>query len=859
LRREAYTQYVNRVNWALNIVMGSDMANIGALVELRGQLLAKKNAIHQLLLLLVHSCVCCQPEKSTQVFGNPSRTKSPFPYASITVHGIGLRHKPMVRQMAGNSRCNPCASIRTLDWCIVLAHTTSDDALLRELVRALHASQVTPPCVSYERVVKTLQLEVRRVVDQAADAVREMVREQWCDQAVSRVEKTVSAKLDNGLTESTDGFHRPNSAGLAAVLATMHQAYIVFLFNLLKLALSFGHVGEAAAAKNARMFAAAETWRDMQNAIEVFVLSHLQHPRALGDRIHTADELLKGAFESTVTFNIDALREHASLHKTQTTRLNSSDHAGCDFIDGSPYHIMNIYNMLTKFADTGFKLLTAAQADMHLARGSHMLPTFVDDFVRRTFLDTIVQESDRLSCVAVQTSDAFVARPIPYRAWQPGRDIFKSCAAFVQLIETLGECARAMPLHALAFTQQITVLIRRYTQEGSRQVDVGARGSLAFAMVVPSTSGGMCISHAALSAMVQSQQNGAWLRVVYTRKQSCARDCGCANAELSSRADSAATGFTEGETEAMFRSEYAALSAAIDQCELTNQVVRAVPVDHCTLIACTVDALAYMCARAQTLVHSFPTSERHSRRPKETVGISTNDARCDPFGNPDTASCGAISPENYVKQARRALLSTSDFASDTQTLNTRSDVHISCHRKCRHQCSKLDREQPGQVLMQKAIESCWSLHDRYLLALRIDLRCRCFIHLRTTRKSKYKLDTPAINPEGFVIRWGRVLQRLTCLLKRCLPAEKFTFVLSGLPAIMAAVLHHHSGIHEGNAMINDLGILQMWRNVFALQQLWNKVCCDNRNLQAEDVFLAQFMKYLTLLHATCAHWTPQED
>lgn len=63
---------------------------------------------------------------------------------------------------------------------------------------------------------------------------------------------------------------------------------------------------------------------------------------------------------------------------------------------------------------------------------------------------------------------------------------------------------------------------------------------------------------------------------------------------------------------------------------------------------------------------------------------------------------------------------------------------------------------------------------------------------------------------------------------------------------MAAVLEHESGVDDG-ADVTAAGVMQMRRNVFALQKTVKAMHTGSPTLQAEDKFLDDFMRRLISL------------
>lgn len=132
------------------------------------------------------------------------------------------------------------------------------------------------------------------------------------------------------------------------------------------------------------------------------------------------------------------------------------------------------------------------------------------------------------------------------------------------------------------------------------------------------------------------------------------------------------------------------------------------------------------------------------------------------------------------------------------------------------------------------------MHDKYLIMLRLEMRCQCLLRLRRTRQILHSVDSAPVNPEDFVVSWNRVLQRLHAILTRCAPREKVYFVLCGLCMTMTDVLEHHSGPIAATAGT----VMQMQHNVFAMQKVIRRMYTTNVSLRLEVVHLDQLMRRL---------------
>ena len=904
LGRGAFLDYVRRLNWALKMIMGEDMANIGALAELREQLLERKNAIHQILLDQLQNLIFVRQVDEPQVgpgggadYSMRLTRREVLPRLAPST--VAEQYHSVRRQLSSTAgvsteRSADRNSATPHSWTAPSgARAGREDALLEELTQALQESLVAPLDVSYERVVRSLKIEIKRMLDEAAEIVGAMERERREHDAASKTHgmagagaKRQGGESDGGAWEALrdDGLHRPSSRGLVDLMELAHQMYVVVFFNLVRFSCHCEQATAAvdpAAAREMRMYALAETWRDMQNTIELFVLKHLREPMSAGEGTYTTQELFSGSFSTKLTFSFGSVNTHAAGVGVD----DNEDYAGSEFVQCSPYHMMAIYSPLQAFAEVGLSLLTATGMDPLLARGSHLLPTFVDDFVTHTFLSQLVEDSNRLCFVAVQATDAFAPPSTPSRVWRRSRAPLQSCLVVTKLIETLYACMRAIPAHADLFLNQVTSLITRYATECRRQIDLGGRDALAYKIVCPTqeaASASASASAAALGSILQSQSNRAWKLVLREREQ-----LSKGPRTVSNGADDVGAAFSDSEAAsgALFRSEFAALSAALHEHEEKHRGQKrgvAVPSaldglmseGQCTLLANVVDALAFLCERVGELEDSFL---RSGALVPEAM-LQEGDAEGGPSESEETASAELPERDEMAKTPTRSLAgrsiagrtvtSYSSMAQKTLLSALRSGAELVGAESLVGGGSDSDADSlasdlddmgvfddegspvsgaGGAVGRRGALARCWALHDRSLLVLRTELRCQCFLLLRRTRDVSYEVDSLPVNPEEFVVAWNRALEQLNALIKTYLPAAKHTFVMSGLPSTMAAILEHHSGVLDQTA-VNANGVMQMRRNVFALQNVVKTMHVGNAALQAEDVFLDQLMRRLVALY-----------
>jgi hypothetical protein len=939
LRRRAFLEYVRRLNWALKTIMGEDMANIGALAELREQLLERKNSIHQILLDQLQNLIFVRqlddPQMSAGgggggIFGGAGSDGVDYLMVlsrrdvlpRLAPSTVSEQYHSVRRQLAASGSASVPKSWTAASG----ARAARDDTLLKELTQALDESLVAPIDVSYERIVRALKVEIKRMLHESADIVgaqERARREHEADRRASMAGAYGADRAADGASSTAgnegpaeDGLQRPSSQGLVTLMEMAHQMYIVVFFNLVRFSSMCEQLDSSSSsadpqrAQETRMYALAETWRDMQNTVELFVLKHLREPMAAGEGTYTTQELFSGTFSSKLSFSFNSVHtQHGGGPMSGSASSHENeDYAGSDFVRCSPYHMMAIYMPMQEFAEAGLSLLTATGMDLHLARGSHLLPTFLDDFITHTFLSQIVEDSNRLCSVATQAVDAFKPPPTPSRAWRQTRAPLQSCLVVTRLIETLYQCMRAIPTHADLFLCQVTNLITRFASECRRQVELGSRYAIAFEIVCP-TKEAAAASAAALGGILQSQSNRTWRQVLRERELLKLRSRAASNDGNGGRqgaaeavaGDEKPEAFSEIEalSGALFNSEFAALSAALHEHEqaareseasaaLAQGFVRSMSEGQCTLLANVVDALAFLCEKVGALEDAFLQSgalapELVAAQEAEDDGAAEEPVReltsC--LDEPDQEEAGVTRAPGGGRLgsmqagagfaarsvAGRTVTSYTSLAQKTMLSALRSGASIvgasglvdgvsdpaSSLGDDLEDLDELDMDGgngsflDGAAGRGVALARCWALHDRFLLVLRTELRCQCFFHLQRTRDARYDLRTAPVNPEEFVVAWNRALERLNVLIKTYLPPAKHAFVLSGLPSTMAAILTTYSGVDEGED-VTAAGVMQMRRNIFALQNLVKVMHVGNPALQAEDVFLDTLMRKLVAHH-----------
>jgi hypothetical protein len=932
LRRRSFLEYVRRLNWALKTIMGEDMANIGALAELREQLLERKNSIHQILLDQLQNLLFLRQVDDPQISGG-SRGGGVGTGGGVGNDGIDyltvLSRRDVRPRLPPDSVSEQYHSVRRQlsasgnastpkSWTAASgARAGRDDLLLKELTQALDESLVAPLEVSYERIVRALKVEIKRMLYESGDVVGAQERARRQHEADHQAsldssyggERTVadrSAAGNEGLPE--DGLHRPGSQSLVTLMEMAHQMYIVVFFNLVRFSSACEQLDNSSStddttrSQETRMYALAETWRDMQNTIELFVLKHLREPMASGEGTYTTQELFSGTFASKLTFSFNSVHtQHGGVPMSTTSNSHENEgYAGSEFVQCSPYHMMAIYMPMQEFAEAGLNLLTATGMDTHLARGSHLLPTFLDDFITHTFLLQIVEDSNRLCSVATQAAGAFLPPPTPSRTWRQTRAPLQSCLVVTRLIETLYQCMRAIPTHADLFLSQVTNLISRYASECRRQVELGARYTIAYQIICP-TKEAAAASAAALSGILQAQSNRTWRQVLREREMLELRNISASAEGQGGGEEEKPEAFSEIEalSGALFNSEFAALSAALhehEQGELANDGVdapgqtaeRLMTEGQCTLLANVVDALAFLCEQVSTLERAFLQSgalapelvaaqeaddeDGTEEEPERELTSCLDEPDQDEFagglhsvrGRAASRTGAGVAPArsiagktvaSYTSLAQKTMLSAlrsgANIVGVTGLVDDISDVSSLDDDLGVLENSDLESNTggfPGGVVGRGvALARCWVLHDRFLLVLRTELRCQCFFHLKRTRTAKYDLRTAPVNPEEFVVAWNRALERLNALIKTYSSPAKHAFVLSGLPSTMAAILTTYSGVDEGED-VTAAGVMQMRRNVFALQNLVKVMHVGSPALQAEDVFLDTLMRRLVAHH-----------
>lgn len=920
LRRRSFLEYVRRLNWALKTIMGEDMANIGALAELREQLLERKNSIHQILLDQLQNLLFLRQLDDIQLSGGSKGGAGGGGAASDEIDYLTVLSRRDVRpRLPPDAVSEQYHSVRRQlfasgsasspkSWTAASgARAGRDDLLLQELTQALDESLVAPLDVSYERIVRALKVEIKRMLHESADVVgaQERARRQHEADRQASLDSSYGgdhAVVDRSATGSEglpeDGLHRPSSQSLVTLMEMAHQMYIVVFFNLVRFSTACEQTDDSQRSQETRMYALAETWRDMQNTVELFVLKHLREPMASGEGTYTTQELFSGTFSAKLTFSFNSVHtQHSGVPMSTTSNPHENEgYAGSEFVQCSPYHIMAVYMPLQEFAEAGLNLLTATGMDTHLARGSHLLPTFLDDFITHTFLLQIVEDSNRLCSVATQAAGAFLPPPTPSRAWLRSRAPLQSCLVVTKLIETLYQCMRAIPTHADLFLSQVTNLISRYASECRRQVELASRYTIAYQIICP-TKEAAAASAAALSGILQAQSNRTWRQVLREREVLELRNIS-ANTERQEEEKPEAFSEIEALSGALFNSEFAALSAALHEHEqavladdgvgaLDQNEERLMTEGQCTLLANVVDALAFLCEQVSALERAFLQSG--ALAPELVAAQEADDDATEAEPERELTSCldvpdrenvagrvhsvrgraasrigaGVAPPRSiagktvasYTSLAQKTMLSAlrsgASIVGVTGLVDDISDTSSLEDDLGELENSDLESDTggfPGGVTGRGvALARCWVLHDRFLLVLRTELRCQCFFHLKRTRNAKYNLRTASVNPEEFVVAWNRALERLNALIKTYCSPAKHAFVLAGLPSTMAAILTTYSGVDEGED-VTAAGVMQMRRNVFALQNLVKVMHVGSPALQAEDVFLDTLMRKLVAHH-----------
>ncbi|EGD80798.1 hypothetical protein PTSG_01387 [Salpingoeca rosetta] len=158
-------------------------------------------------------------------------------------------------------------------------------------------------------------------------------------------------------------------------------------------------------------------------------------------------------------------------------------------------------------------------------------------------------------------------------------------------------------------------------------------------------------------------------------------------------------------------------------------------------------------------------------------------------------------------------------------------------------CSVIRNLMSAQVIhgIQRLAQSFVGLSQRCLLFLRLEIRCRCLLHLLPTlRLGNYYCDLEAVETDPQIVHFNRSFLALDEAMAAVLRKSKRAFLLEALDAFMADVFI--KGMRYIRR-INEHGIRRMCRNIFAIQQTLTSV----RKTRAAA--LDRAMQYYELLYA----------
>eukprot|EP01052_Picozoa_sp_SAG31_P002759 SAG31_NODE_99_length_25388_cov_12.710507_15_plen_789_part_00 len=705
----------------------------------------------------------------------------------------------------------------------------SDALFLDDLLKSLLALNRIP--AAHERMHKAMKAELKRFVDEAAVLVEQQIRGSHGNR--SKGASLHSLARRDVLSTLEDALKAPPSHHLCAFLELVFQMLHSVLYRYVAFTrLCDLATGCAPGTNERRVQALAESWRDMQDTVEQLVLKHLQEPESEGEVSHTTAQLFQGTFETKLSYSFNSsANSDIGKNSSRVRSGGSSDgsamqhvYAGSDFIRCSPYHITAICPQLLAFAQIGADLLGAAGIVPKVVQDATVLPAFVDDFVGKTFHSSLIADSNRLCSLALQGPNSFDPPRAPSRIWQPNRQPLKGCKTIVGLLQRLYRCATAMPTHKDKFLSQATALLMRFVFESRRQINMGGRSRVAYDIVIPdsrSASEGAVATAAALVKMLQGASNHAWQGVLRSRRVNisnlmrASKDLDMIETTLMDienvliSEDPTVLLFTDRDTEALLKSEFGLLSAALHDFEQAESLVKdqqnnvtARPIGQfnshactqptvreanaaemqCTLLANVADSLAFLCE----CVESFELT-LHGRKTYLQSHKMASDNR---DGTLNTAAVPNYSPiRGKAKTSPASVAEASDISGNSSAGTKSSRTIFSALRRKETSASAaqttsgaddddystvesdIDDEEEDEwddvktlkvkisdLPLRSAINTCWALHDRCLLLLRIEMRVQCYVYLRRSRQAAYNIATSPINPEEFIVNWNRTVQ-----------------------------------------------------------------------------------------------------
>ncbi|PRP74064.1 exocyst complex component 4 isoform a [Planoprotostelium fungivorum] len=129
-----------------------------------------------------------------------------------------------------------------------------------------------------------------------------------------------------------------------------------------------------------------------------------------------------------------------------------------------------------------------------------------------------------------------------------------------------------------------------------------------------------------------------------------------------------------------------------------------------------------------------------------------------------------------------------------------------------------------------------------LYAMRTELRVHCYYYLNEAVRSSYHLETEVLEPDPAIIDLNRDLSTIEEALSPYLPKIKLKYLFYSLPPLISNVLI--KSLLRKIKSVNKNGVLKMCRNVFALQQNLTNI------VQFKEVYFNKVRRYYLLLNST---------
>uniref|UniRef100_A0A7S4LA75 Exocyst complex component Sec8 n=1 Tax=Eutreptiella gymnastica TaxID=73025 RepID=A0A7S4LA75_9EUGL len=109
------------------------------------------------------------------------------------------------------------------------------------------------------------------------------------------------------------------------------------------------------------------------------------------------------------------------------------------------------------------------------------------------------------------------------------------------------------------------------------------------------------------------------------------------------------------------------------------------------------------------------------------------------------------------------------------------------------------------------------LSQAALLALKVEVRARCHFFLQPFTDWNYHQESDSMEPSPFVTQYNADVARFHSMICQHLRPSAYALLFDTIPELVA---HHliHKLPHIPNQCINSIGIKQLRRNLFALQQ-----------------------------------------